>query len=74
MSKILLLAHHRDINRASALLEGVQGWHITGRKRTGNRKDKRRCKHYAKSMNGCNLNHNRVNSCVGAGNCASYHE
>lgn len=36
---ISLFARHKDIDRASALLDGTQGWHITGQKRTGNRKD-----------------------------------
>lgn len=38
---ISLFTRHKDIDRASALLDGTQGWHITGRKRTGNRKNKR---------------------------------
>lgn len=38
---ISLFARHKDIDRASTLLDGTQGWHITGRKRIGNRKDKK---------------------------------
>lgn len=74
INNLLLFTRHKDIDRASALLEGVQGWHITGRKRTGKRKDKIRCRHYVKGVNGCKLNHNRIGNCVGVSSCVSYHE
>jgi len=63
------MAKHKDINRASALLEGTQGWHmINASYSTGKRKNKRGCMYY-------NKNYCTYLKCVchGAGNCMSYH-
>lgn len=38
-----IFAHHKDIDKAASLLDGIQGWHIIDTKtgRRGKRKDKR---------------------------------
>lgn len=64
------MAHHKDINRASALLEGTQGWSIKNAKtqQTKNKRNKRSCVYYQKehcSKLDC--------VCMGSSDCASYH-
>lgn len=41
------MAQHKDIDKASALLEGTQGWHIINTKtQTSKRRNKRICLYY----------------------------
>lgn len=61
------MARHKDIDRASALLEGTQGWSITGYQRSGKRRNKRSYiyhqKGYCKKLK-C--------ECMGSSDCSSY--
>ena len=65
------MARHKDISRAHALLEG-EGWHIVnvGSQRRTNRKNKRRCVHYNKTLKTCKIS----SFCVGSSNCGKYRE
>lgn len=80
------MARHNDIDRASALLEGVQGWSIKSFSRSGGtkfnpqkannsttrkRKDKRRCSNYNKHNGKC---YKLKCTCMGSSDCASYSE
>ena len=64
------MAHHKDIDRASARLEGAQGWHIinTTRPHTTNKKDKRSCIYYNKNKTCSYLKC----YCMGSSDCSAY--
>lgn len=65
------MAHHKDISRAHALLEG-EGWHITsGSQRKTNKKDKRSCIYYNKNTKLCRK---LKVLCMGTSDCTSYHK
>lgn len=70
-----LMAKHKDIDRASALLEGVQGWHIENApyQRKTDRPDKRRCIFYDKISKTCTYN-KKISKCNGSSNCITYRE
>ncbi len=69
------MAKHKDIDKASALLEGVQGWHIENipYQRKTDRPDKRRCIFYDKSNKTCTYN-KKISKCTGSSNCIAYRE
>lgn len=69
------MSHHKDINRVSALLEGVQGWHIENApyQRKTDRKDKRRCIFYDKINRTC-THKKRISYCKSSSKCTIYRE
>lgn len=69
------MAQHKDIDRASALLEGVQGWHIEYHPESISNNDKKckrrsrgKCMYYCKGT--CNYAHA---ACMGV-SCGAYSE
>lgn len=65
------MARHKDIDRASALLEGSQGWHIINPKKTttGTRRDKRSCLYYNSKNKKCSY---LRGYCMGSSDCSVY--
>ena len=62
------MAKHKDINRASALLEGTQGWHVINTKtQHAKRRNKRNCIYYKNEY--C-LKLRCI--CMGSTDCSSY--
>ncbi len=63
------MAKHKDIDRASALLDGTQGWHIIDTKTQHNkRRNKRSCLYY---KNGHCMK--LKCTCMGSSECSAYH-